>query len=467
MTHMDTISPKAKNLAGEIFKSFSVFTTTIIIAFTLVITTLFYHTYENEAEQRLKALTQNVALYLNNLSESDRIGLLEEQITEDIRYTLITNSGIVIYDNYQLNDTTENHSDRPEIKEALSFGESSIARYSKTLQTDTVYAAVMLDDSSVIRLAETRHSLINFLSYMIFPLTASIIVTIFASLVLSRLLTKRILRPIDALSFKEPLENDIYEEMKPLLERINDQQHLLKKQNEELALAESLRRDFSSNVSHEMKTPLQVISGYAELLMNDMVESGDRRKFSKLIYSEAQAMRALINDVLTLSRLDESAVDNSDQVIDLYTTAQTVSNRLEEFAASQRVTIHVEGSLSCLKGNATLAEEMIYNLVENGIRYNHPEGQVFVSTHADATGVIVTVRDTGSGIPQNQQEKVFERFFRIDKSRSKETGGTGLGLAIVKHAVLFHGGTIELESSLGSGTTFTLKFPTQSNKTSP
>lgn len=460
---MEATRPKTRTLAGEIFKSFSVFTTAIIVAFIVLITALFYYVYENEAEQGLKVLAQDAASHLAGLSESDRITLLEAQITGDARYTLVANDGSVLYDTHRSKSATENHSDRPEIIEALSSGKSSTARYSKTLQTDTVYAAVMLDDGTVIRLAETRHSFINFLSSMLIPLIISIVIALLAALILSRVVTRHILKPIDALTFSEPLENDIYDEMRPFLERIDEQQRLLKKQNKELALAENLRRDFSSNVSHEMKTPLQVISGYAELLMNDMVKPEDRQKFSQLIYSEAQAMRALINDVLTLSRLDESAVDATDQLIDLLEITQSVSSRLEDLALSRQVRIEIDGSPAYLRGNTTLAEEMIYNLIENGIRYNHPGGKVLVSIDTNTTETLITVKDTGSGIPEEQQEKVFERFFRVDKSRSKETGGTGLGLAIVKHAVLFHEGSIDLDSTLGSGTTFTLRFPLRSN----
>ena len=276
----------------------------------------------------------------------------------------------------------------------------------------------------------------------------------------------------------EPLENEIYEEMVPLLQRIDDQQTLLKKQNKELAEAESMRRDFSSNVSHEMKTPLQVISGYAELMKNDMVLPGDRQKFAGLIYDEAQAMRGLINDVLTLSKLDESAFTREDLPIDVRGVADRMADRLSSFASDRDVSVKVEGDSAFIRGSETLAEEMLYNLIENGIRYNREGGTVSVRVsrrpaqavdvvafrEEGAEGVIrelveVRVSDTGPGVPENMREKIFERFFRLDKSRSKETGGTGLGLAIVKHAVQYHHGVIAVEGKLGEGTTFVLMFP--------
>ena len=176
-------------------------------------------------------------------------------------------------------------------------------RYSETLGTDTVYAAVKLDDGSIVRLSETRHSLLSFLSEMLMPVLIALIVAVALVFLLSKILTSRIMKPIDALDFANPLDNEIYEEMDPLLIRIDEQQRQLKQQNSELAEAENMRRDFSSNVSHEMKTPLQVISGYAELMKNDMVQPSDRQKFAALIYDEAQTMRSLINDVLTLSKL--------------------------------------------------------------------------------------------------------------------------------------------------------------------
>lgn len=245
----------------------------------------------------------------------------------------------------------------------------------------------------------------------------------------------------------------------------------------ERALAESLRRDFSANVSHEMKTPLQVISGYAELMANGMVPPEDMQKFSALIYQEAQAMRALIDDVLVLSHLDEKPLGADEAtVVDLATLANHAVSRLEKPAADAAVTILLETQPAKVRGNETLLEQMIYNLVENAIRYNRPNGQVRVEVSTEeepdaptaiATDVessparfaIVRVTDTGPGIPPEAREKIFERFYRLDKSRSKETGGTGLGLAIVKHAAQHHAGSVEVTSEEGTGSTFTVRLP--------
>ena len=466
-----------KSLSGKIFSSVLAFTLGIILVLAVVMTTIYYLSYEHDAEAEIAASAQDAAGYLNATPSSENLPALEEQFSGLTRYTLIGADGTVLFDSAADSSQMENHADRPEVQEAARQGEAVTMRYSETLGTDTVYAAVKLDDGTIVRLSETRHSLLSFLGDMLMPVLIALAVAVVLVFLLSKVLTKRIMKPIDALDFASPLENEIYEEMDPLLIRIDEQQRQLKAQNTELAEAENMRRDFSSNVSHEMKTPLQVISGYAELMKNDMVQPADRQKFAALIYDEAQAMRSLINDVLTLSKLDESAFGNDGAaVIDLHGVAQRVAGRLSSFAADQHVDVRVEGGRTCIAGSETLAEEMLYNLIENGIRYNHEGGSVVMSVNLEMTSedgretsargarvvrkqAVVRVSDTGPGIPEDMHDKIFERFFRVDKSRSKETGGTGLGLAIVKHAVMHHGGTIDVESAEGKGTTFVLRFP--------
>lgn len=483
---------KVKSLSGKIFTSVLAFTLAVIVALSVTMTTIYYLSYEHDAETELAASAQDAARYLNATPSSENAPALKEQFSGLTRYTLIDADGTVLFDSAADTDAMDNHADRPEVQEAADMGEAVTMRYSETLGTDTVYAAVKLDDGSIVRLSETRHSLLSFLSEMLMPVLIALIVAVALVFLLSKILTSRIMKPIDALDFANPLDNEIYEEMDPLLIRIDEQQRQLKQQNSELAEAENMRRDFSSNVSHEMKTPLQVISGYAELMKNDMVQPSDRQKFAALIYDEAQAMRSLINDVLTLSKLDESAFGKEGaSVIDLHGVAQRVAGRLSSFAADQNVSVSVEGGRACIAGSETLAEEMLYNLIENGIRYNHEGGSVTMSVglemvkaprvsertgriespsqrHAASEGqplvqkqAVVRVTDTGPGIPEEMHDKIFERFFRVDKSRSKETGGTGLGLAIVKHAVIHHGGTITVESAEGKGTTFVLRVPAE------
>ena len=491
---------QVKSLSGKIFSSVLVFTLAAIVVYGVVMTSIYYSSYEHDEEAKLATLAQDAADSLNAASSEDAASTLSEQFSGMVRYTLIASDGTVLFDSAADEATMENHHERPEVLAAEASGSGVVVRYSETLKTDTVYATVKLDDGSIIRLSETRESLAAFLGSMMAPIVVAVVVVAVAVFVLSKTLTRRIMKPIDALNFADPLKNEIYEEMDPLLERIDEQQKLLKQQNEELALAENMRRDFSSNVSHEMKTPLQVISGYAELMKNDMVQPSDRQKFAALIYEEAQSMRSLINDVLTLSRLDEASYDAGDAAtIDLYAVAGRVSGRLASFAAERGVTVRVTGSTAFIAGSETLAEEMLYNLIENGIRYNHEGGSVTMNIAVEGSGggekgyerkdadgqgsrsaggmgaaaqrklgspaapampqVVVRVTDTGMGIPADMCDKIFERFFRVDKSRSKETGGTGLGLAIVKHAVMYHQGTIEVESEEGTGTTFTVHIP--------
>lgn len=489
---MSAAVKQTKSLSGSIFSTVLVFSLVILVVFGVVISSIFYESYEQDGEQKLSVLAQDAAEALNASEKDSNIDLLSEQFPGRMRYTLIDADGTVLYDSAKDASTMENHGSRPEVLAAGNGGVAHLTRYSETLKTDTIYAAVRLNDGGVVRLSENRESLLAFLGRMTTPIFITIVVVAGLVFLLSRMLTNRIMKPIDALNLADPLQNEIYSEMTPLLRRVDEQQTLLRRQNEELAEAENLRRDFSSNVSHEMKTPLQVISGYAELMQNGLVAPEDQKKFAGLIYEEAQAMRSLINDVLMLSRLDETAFDSEVATrIDVLEIAQREKMRLETFAQEQQVTVEVEGKEAFVAGTEALIGEMLHNLIENAIRYNHPDGKVWVSVSTEVvpnafanvdTGmtpqqasllrrapgdtsmkaqnqVVLRVTDTGPGIPDEMKDKIFERFFRIDKSRSKETGGTGLGLAIVKHAVLYHNGTITVDSEMGIGTTFTVRLP--------
>ena len=324
--------------------------------------------------------------------------------------------------------------------------------------------------------------MVAFLGSLMAPVAVALLAAALLALLLSRLITRRIMRPLDAMDLAEPLHNEHYAEMAPLLERIDSQQRTLRAQNRELARAESLRRDFSANVSHEMKTPLQVIAGYAELMENGLVPPEDVARFAGVIHSESQAMRALIDDVLTLSRLDEVGAGAEDAVpVELRGTAERAIGRLQALARHVGVEVTLAGEACWTRGSETLLEQMVYNLVETVIRYNEPGGSVTVTvgrefapiapgSDDDATAplpaaatlaaqAVIRVRDTGPGIPPEKREKVFERFYRLEKSRSKETGGTGLGLAIVKHAALQHGGSVEVRDASGHGAEFVVRLP--------
>lgn len=437
-----------------------VFSLAVVLAFAALASQLLYQSYERSAENRLTANAEATAQSIADKSQLDAIAQLQSQVVSQLRYTYIASDGTVLFDS-EAGTNLENHADRPEVQQAQESGEALISRYSMTLKTDQVYVAVRLDDSSTIRLSEERASFVSFLGGVAVPLSALIVIVIVLDLMVSRLLTDRIMRPLNAIDVDDPLSNDIYEEVSPLLTRIDDQRQRMKQQNEALAEAENMRREFSANVSHEMKTPLTVISGYAEMLKNDMVKPQDQQRFAGLIYDEAQEMRTLIDDVLTISKLEEpSRADDQLETVDLHAVAQTAAGRLGELAREANVAIRVEGEPVLVLGSRTLCEQMLYNLASNAIRYNKDGGSVVLATSLDESGrAVASVADTGMGIPPELHDKIFERFYRIESSRSKTTGGTGLGLAIVKHAVQRQGGAIEIFSHEGEGTTFTLTFP--------
>ena len=299
---------------------------------------------------------------------------------------------------------------------------------------------------------------------MALPVGIVLVIAVILVIMLSRFLTSRIMRPLDELDVHDPLSGDAYEEMRPLLLRIDEQKEQLRRQNEELKEADGLRREVSANVSHEMKTPLQVISGSAEMIASGLVDPDDVEEFARRIYLESQRLRALINDVLTLSRLDESSFASAARVpVDMLELVQRTCERLRPLAREHGIDLEFDGAELRTLGNEALLEQAVSNLVENGIRYSDDGGSVGVRVETgEMSGepcIAVRVSDGGIGISEQDREKIFERFYRTEKSRSKETGGTGLGLAIVKHAALYHGGDIDVESTLGVGSTFPLRLP--------
>ena len=308
---------------------------------------------------------------------------------------------------------------------------------------------------------ETDNTIESFLLMSTTQLVAFVLVILLVSLVVSSILTQIILKPFSEIDLDHPLKNETYAEIQPLLEKMQEQRHLLKQQNKLLENTNAIRREFTSNVSHEMKTPLQVISGYAELMENGLVPKSDIKKNAKLIRKEAESMRDLIDDVLTLSKLDENA-ESKKVPVDVSSTCKNVAERLTHKAEKNKVTLVIHADEpEIVQGDPTRADQMVYNLVDNAIKYNKKNGRVFISVNSDGSHVCLTVADEGIGIPVDQGERIFERFYRVDESRSRETGGTGLGLAIVKHAVESFNGTISVEanSNSKSGTEFKVAIP--------
>ncbi len=491
-------STHKKRLSTTIFVTVLSFSILVVAVVALAMGVLFHASYEKDAEDKILGAARETASQLDSMSTLEQVVVLRDQLGETVRYTLISPSGDVLYDSTAPDQNSAssigNHADRPEVQSALVTGAGMVTRYSETLKNDTIYAAVRLDSGDVLRLSETRESLFSFMHSLIIPLVIILIGVVIMVVFFSRLLTRRIMAPLNGFDADEGLGHTSYLEMDPLLGRIEQQQQQLREQNRELMRAEDMRRAFSANVSHEMKTPLQVIAGYSELLSTGMVSAEDTVKFACIIHEESQHMYALIDDVLALSRLDEPvSPDGLSDSIDLHALAESVVERLRPLAEKHEVSLRVEGQDGqrvLIDGNEPLMEQVMTNLVSNAIRYNRPGGEVVVvvdiesapavlercdkeagademrfgpRSHVaypiDFVQAVVRVMDTGVGISPDEQQKIFERFYRVDKSRSKETGGTGLGLAIVKHAVEHHNGSIEVESEFGKGSVFSVRFP--------
>ncbi|MDO4182547.1 MAG: ATP-binding protein [Coriobacteriia bacterium] len=452
---------KGIRLSRRIFLGVAGVTAAVLLVVAVVVAQVSFNTYESSASQELLVEASQAADLLDSLSADQRVKVASVQFS-DLHVTLISQDGTVIFDSLSDSATMENHADRPEIVAARQSGEAVSARRSETLKTDVLYAAVKLSDGSFVRLGQTRYSLVSVAQNMALPLLALLALTMACLMAISRYLANRLLAPIDNIDIEHPLDSEVYVEMRPLLQRIDDQQKLLKAQNAELETAANMRRDFSSNVSHEMKTPLQVISGYAELMKNGLVPEADQVRFSGLIYDEAQNMRELINDVLTLSRLDESDPSEQDMPVDLVAVAADVRKRLRVIAEERQCMVEIGPMDACwVLGDQVQLEQVIYNLTNNALRYSPVGSTVQISFYQNYGGTLVRVIDHGTGVPEEEREKVFERFYRVDKSRNKETGGTGLGLAIAKHVVSSHNGSITIRETIGGGATFVVKFPSE------
>lgn len=376
----------------------------------------------------------------------------------DVRVTLVGTDGTVLYDNQNSVASMPNHADRPEIAEALADGTGSAERDSETSGYVSIYRAVRLANGNVLRLAVDRDGAAAALRHDLLLVCAVVLVIIAVCWAVSRLVADRLVSPILAIDPAEPDAAVTYVEIEPLVERISEQV-------EELRGADLMRREFTSNVTHELKTPLSSISGASELIRDGIARPEDVPEFAGRIYDEAHHMTELVNDILTLSKLDESersgdaSLLGAPEPVNLLHVAGEVATRLAPVAEKTGVSITAAGEACVVQGYPRLLDELVYNLCDNAIRYNHEGGWVDVSVSLEDECPLLVVADSGSGIPAEQQAKVFERFYRGEQSRSRETGGTGLGLAIVKHAATLHGAALTLDSEPGHGTTVCVRFP--------
>lgn len=422
--------------------------TSLILTYGTMIFVVYYQTMEI-----LKDEIQQEADYIEAAVSISGVSYLEDmdEVRENTRVTLIADSGEVLYDSGKREEDLENHLDRPEIQEALKTGSGHDVRRSETLDQDMFYYAVKLDDGTVLRVSKNMGTVFS-TAMSILPMMGMIAccMVIFA-LLLAKWQTAKLIYPINHLNLAEPLENDMYEELTPLLQSID-------KQNREKDAVANMRKEFSANVSHELKTPLTSISGYAEIMKDGLVRPEDMKTFSERIYNEASRLITLVEDIMKLSKLDEGAVELEKEEVDFYVLTREICSRLAPQAEKRHVRVEVTGEPVHYLGVRQVLDEMLYNMIENAIKYNKESGLVSVWVGNTLQGIKIIVRDTGIGIPKEEQERIFERFYRVDKSHSKATGGTGLGLSIVKHGALMHGAKIHVESEVNKGTKMELIF---------
>ncbi len=424
------------------------------IATVIGITIIYYNLFQKQVRSDLSVSAK--LLRDTHYFESVNIDIDEIDLSTDIdelRVTWVAKDGTVLYDNDTSAELLQNHNDRPEIQKAFADGVGEAVRKSDTMNKNTFYYAVLLDNGTVLRVATNAQSLWSVFMSVAPIIILIILIIISVCVLISHLLTRQLLRPIEVMVSN--LENADYESPYKELDPLSE---VLRAQHTDILAAAKARQDFTANVSHELKTPLTAISGYAELLEGGMVGSEKQNHFYQEIRKNADRLLALINDIIKLSELDRVDHGMAFEKINLYEVAKECVNELSVSAKLKDISISIDGKESVIHGNRELIKELIENLVQNAIRYNNPGGKVTVSVKSIDNCHCLIVKDNGIGIPAADQQRVFERFYRVDKSRSKATGGTGLGLAIVKHIVEIHDAKIELDSAPGVGTTISVLF---------
>lgn len=421
-----------------------------IVLTMVLLTTVYYDLFRRQVMEDLRGYTLLLKEYETDI---DLESLSQKLENDNMRLTLIDEDGTVIFDSRANISTMENHANRPEVLEAVLKGEGQSIRHSETFSKNTFYFAVSLEEGRVLRIAKDASSIyIVFLKA--FPiLLVVLVILICLSFMLAKFLTAKLISPVEKLAENvEGYDNAIdYEELTPFID-------MIKKQHQDIIKNAKMRQEFTANVSHELKTPLTSISGYAELIENGMASDADVTRFAKGIHKSANRLLTLINDIIRLSELDGTEEEVVFEKINLYELAEICVEMLTFNAKRHQVTITLEGSECYVMGNKQMLEELLFNLCDNAIRYNNAGGTVSVQVQQEEKVVILSVQDTGIGISKEHQGRIFERFYRVDKSRSKSTGGTGLGLAIVKHIVSKLDARMELDSTVGVGTNIKVFF---------
>ena len=550
-------------MTKKIFKSNILVAAAVLIFGIACVMAILYQHFGKQINTELK----KEATYLVYGVEENGIDYLKQIKEKDDRITYIAEDGTVLYDNQADAATMENHGDRKEIQEALKTGSGHAERTSKTLSQKTLYYALRLSDNSVLRVSSTQYSVWVLLMELVPPLIGIAVVMLILAAIMSVHMANKIVEPINNVDLEHPEENQIYEEVGPLLSKIYKQNRQIKSQleaarrnqeefgiitenmqegllvidsytmilsgnssawklfqlkdpkigdsvyslnrNEDFRLLieqvlkgqhgsvllhmgseaiqmianpvnrehrvvgavillmnetekverEQLRREFSANVSHELKTPLTSISGFAEIIQDGYVKPEDTKKFAGRIFKEAQRLITLVNDVIKISQLDEGKIVFEKETVDLYEETREIFKRLEQKAEEAGVHLYLYGSHRKVTTVKTILEEILFNLCDNGVKYNKPGGSLTVTIQGEEKRPQILVEDTGIGIALEDKNRIFERFYRVDKSHSKAIGGTGLGLSIVKHGSMFLGAEVKVESTVGEGSRFILTLP--------
>ena len=420
----------------KIHREFTLVALTTILLTTVVVTAVFYSFFKKEVMEELSTCAEVLSStgVFEGANETDAEQISARLGLEPVRISLINADGTVLYDGNVNIGGLDNHGNRPEVQQALTEGVGQSVRRSDTMGQSAFYYALRLDDGMVLRVAKETSSIWRLFASALPVVTAAAILIFIFCFGLSARATKSLMKPIEELSHHLDEHEDIMKNAR-------------------------MRQEFTANVSHELKTPLTSISGYAELIEHHMASPEDVPRFAGEIHHNATRLLNMINDIIKLSELD--ATENSTRPMDsvpLYVLAENCVDMLQLHAEKHQVTLDMEGEPCNILGNKEMIEETLYNLCDNAIRYNNPGGTVHVTVRPQGDKVLLKVADTGIGIPKEHQKRIFERFYRVDKSRSKATGGTGLGLAIVKHIVTQHGAELNLESEPGKGTTITILF---------
>lgn len=408
-----------------------------IIITTLVMTAVFY-------TQLKKQVFSDLQIVADILIEEDSL----DKKVDNLRITVINEDGSVVYDSDVEASRLPSHLNRPEVISAIETGVGEGVRRSDTLAASVFYYAVRMENGQILRVGKEAHSVISVLIAALPIIVGTALLLALICMVLSHYLTKAIIRPIDKMAgdLDHIKESEVYPEMIPFARKI-------RAQHEEILSAANTRQEFTANVTHELKTPLAAISGYAELMEAGMANDSDIKRFSGEIRKSAARLLTLINDIIKLSQLDAG---NASEVLEIVNIAEIASDSVEMLslgASKNQITVRYEGVQDAgVRIGKELAQELTFNLIENAIRYNRVGGSVTVSVLRENGKILFSVEDTGIGIPAEHQKRIFERFYRVDKSRSKELGGTGLGLAIVKHICSLTDGQLSLESEDGKGT---------------